>query len=805
MADGTVVGAWLIPHEGGTYVKLRILETYNMKSAFSWVPFIGRFKSVSDWFGDKFVPVWPLVQQAELLRQAFPWFRDAAQAHLEVLINMSSSESDAETHAESLMGLCFRHGWCFWAVQGNEGFFGSQFSSQRPKWFPLFTEELLGCHVSHPPHVNLELRGDITQVCCIGEDDTVHLAWQAFTSSATAGIDREKEEIIVPVFSMQNTQHSSQYLVFDNARYPINQEQTTVGRTHENDVVLDHDSVSGRHAVIREQGNCFLVKDLGSTNGTRLNGSLVSEAPIRNGDVITFGSYQVRFEAEAIQQLPSMPRAFPPPPKVPVARNLAQATRGKGPWGKVGNGVAAIILLGILGKAALNLLVPGGPEEIKPPTSNRPAPSPLVEKPSSASPPTTSNSRTDNPTSVNSPHVSGAAVGPKDDTANIRNAATTIIRNKLKSPATAQFSNFKIIDSAPPYYQIFVTVDSQNVFGALIRGHYICAFKLEDGRYQYAKTNGIEEIASPDLLEPEPANMSPVESTERYTIKVILKYQKEALGWPGLAKSEDGKEGNAGAPSAGGVNGSPSHTSPFFPQETVSISANSPNGYRIGPVHKGDTITLQYVSGLWKDHPQMATENPDAKIPGYDGAEQLVIAHGAKGNRAGDIIQIVPGETISRPFSFSFPQDIDDVVLRIHSHSDHKDNPGEVKYKLGLTNSNGMPLSASPEGGSLPSMVPAAPSQSDSATQEAIAKAKDGLAKVEAIIASEHRRWQNAQNTINRLTNNRRTPVQQGSQAYFVAMDAGRVVDEIEKRAPELLAEQNRLKEEIARLEGATP
>jgi hypothetical protein len=50
-------------------------------------------------------------------------------------------------------------------------------------------------------------------------------------------------------------------------------------------------------AEVRRRGNDFIVVDLGSTNGTRVNGAGVRERRLEDGDEVTFGSTQVRFEA----------------------------------------------------------------------------------------------------------------------------------------------------------------------------------------------------------------------------------------------------------------------------------------------------------------------------------------------------------------------------------------------------------------------------------------------------------------------------------------------------------------------------
>ncbi len=68
----------------------------------------------------------------------------------------------------------------------------------------------------------------------------------------------------------------------------------TIGRTGDNDLVLDDSTVSKRHArVVRDNGTYYL-EDLGSTNGTRVNGRRVRRCLLRGGEAIRFGKYRAR-------------------------------------------------------------------------------------------------------------------------------------------------------------------------------------------------------------------------------------------------------------------------------------------------------------------------------------------------------------------------------------------------------------------------------------------------------------------------------------------------------------------------------
>ena len=80
-------------------------------------------------------------------------------------------------------------------------------------------------------------------------------------------------------------------------RVPVGEDPVTLGRLPECDVVLSDPNVSRRHAEVRRRGNDFIVVDLGSTNGTRVNGAGVRERRLNDGDDIGLGGTVIRFEA----------------------------------------------------------------------------------------------------------------------------------------------------------------------------------------------------------------------------------------------------------------------------------------------------------------------------------------------------------------------------------------------------------------------------------------------------------------------------------------------------------------------------
>jgi hypothetical protein len=80
-------------------------------------------------------------------------------------------------------------------------------------------------------------------------------------------------------------------------RVPLGEYVVTVGRNEDSTIVLADPNVSRHHAEVRPAGDGFVVVDLGSTNGTRVNGAKVAEHLLVDGDEVRFGNTVVHFEA----------------------------------------------------------------------------------------------------------------------------------------------------------------------------------------------------------------------------------------------------------------------------------------------------------------------------------------------------------------------------------------------------------------------------------------------------------------------------------------------------------------------------
>jgi pSer/pThr/pTyr-binding forkhead associated (FHA) protein len=78
----------------------------------------------------------------------------------------------------------------------------------------------------------------------------------------------------------------------------LDQDATTVGRSTEGDVFLDDVTVSRKHAIFeRRTGGAWFVRDVGSLNGTYVNGEQVDETKLASGDEVQIGRFKVTFFA----------------------------------------------------------------------------------------------------------------------------------------------------------------------------------------------------------------------------------------------------------------------------------------------------------------------------------------------------------------------------------------------------------------------------------------------------------------------------------------------------------------------------
>jgi pSer/pThr/pTyr-binding forkhead associated (FHA) protein len=79
---------------------------------------------------------------------------------------------------------------------------------------------------------------------------------------------------------------------------PLTSDTVTIGRLADCDVVLKDKGASRKHAQLRLRDGAWVITDLGSTNGTRLNGQTIQSRDVSDGDKITIGTTVIEFRSD---------------------------------------------------------------------------------------------------------------------------------------------------------------------------------------------------------------------------------------------------------------------------------------------------------------------------------------------------------------------------------------------------------------------------------------------------------------------------------------------------------------------------
>ena|ERR1043166_4877183 len=112
--------------------------------------------------------------------------------------------------------------------------------------------------------------------------------------------------------------------VLEGKVFDMAEERVTVGRALDNMIRLDDGTVSHHHAMFVLDRNEYKLRDLNSTNGTRVNGLRIVETKLHNGDQVRMGSVEMRFESD-------IKKASQPLPPTQTGVDLSQVGAGGAP------------------------------------------------------------------------------------------------------------------------------------------------------------------------------------------------------------------------------------------------------------------------------------------------------------------------------------------------------------------------------------------------------------------------------------------------------------------------------------------
>ena len=146
--------------------------------------------------------------------------------------------------------------------------------------------------------------------------------------------------------------------------YPLAGSPVTVGRAADNTIQINDDSVSSHHAELTAEGDGFVLRDIGSTNGTKVNAEpLPANQPrkLTGGEVVRFGGIECRYDSEG-----KRPSSKPLPPvkagldlKNPTATRPSTVFQNVSPFKKKVDKSSRIIqvIIAVLATGALGCFI----------------------------------------------------------------------------------------------------------------------------------------------------------------------------------------------------------------------------------------------------------------------------------------------------------------------------------------------------------------------------------------------------------------------------------------------------------------
>ncbi len=145
----------------------------------------------------------------------------------------------------------------------------------------------------------------------------------------------------------QTSEHARLVVVSSNfagREFPLDKATVVIGRTDDNDIVINHRSISRHHAKIVREGGHYQVVDLQSSNGVRVNGEVYGKIELRKGDLVDLGHVRLRFVAAGEDFV------------FERDAQVVDLSGGNAKTGLIIGGVAALLLVSVAGYA---LLKPG--------------------------------------------------------------------------------------------------------------------------------------------------------------------------------------------------------------------------------------------------------------------------------------------------------------------------------------------------------------------------------------------------------------------------------------------------------------
>ena len=102
-------------------------------------------------------------------------------------------------------------------------------------------------------------------------------------------------------FEYNSSERLDAFLIVDSKVFPLKNGITTIGRTLDNDLIIQDSTVSRHHAEIEAKGDTFILRDLQSSSGTYLNKNRIDKCALYSGDLILLANVPVVFISQGFK------------------------------------------------------------------------------------------------------------------------------------------------------------------------------------------------------------------------------------------------------------------------------------------------------------------------------------------------------------------------------------------------------------------------------------------------------------------------------------------------------------------------
>lgn len=130
-------------------------------------------------------------------------------------------------------------------------------------------------------------------------NETVILRRRTETPTEPPHTDVLSSEVEIPPTD-KPAPEAPRFARYGDHNYPLGADEIHIGRAVENTIIVNDRGVSRYHCVVRREGNVLTIEDIGSTNGTTVNGKVVKgRQPLRNGDLVQIGEAKIIFHSNS--------------------------------------------------------------------------------------------------------------------------------------------------------------------------------------------------------------------------------------------------------------------------------------------------------------------------------------------------------------------------------------------------------------------------------------------------------------------------------------------------------------------------